>query len=167
MEKYDLPKLKSGEQVGQSNYERIAWLKEGIKLVADNPLGVGFDRLAFGHALKVKFGERGRGHSHSSLIDFAVGTGIPGLAMWCAFLGYLMVTSIRRFIKYRSYFALLLLFTVGNFGMRMVVDSNLRDHMLQQFIFLAGFFFTAMLLETKAATGGGGEVESSAYQRYR
>ena len=101
-EKYETPRLKSGEKVAWSNYERIAWFKEGIKLVAENPLGIGFNRQAFGRALKIKFGEKGGGHSHSGLIDFAVGAGIPGLAMWCAFLGYLMATSIRRFIRYRS-----------------------------------------------------------------
>lgn len=156
LKKYPPPKLKSGKEVTGSNYERIAWFKEGVKLVAERPLGIGFDRVAFGRALKVKYGETGPGHSHSGFIDLAVGTGLPGVLMWCALLIYLMAASIKQFIKHKNCFALMALFTVGNFSMRMMVDSNIRDHMLQQFIFLTAFFFTAMLKEDRGATSGAG-----------
>jgi O-antigen ligase len=123
---------------------------------AERPLGIGFDGVAFGRALKVKYGETGPGHSHSGLIDLAVGTGLPGVLMWCALLAYLMAASIRRFIKHTSCFALMALFTVFNFSIRMVVDSKIRDRMLQQFISLTAFFFTAMLKEDRSAIAGAG-----------
>lgn len=150
LDKYDLPKLKSGEVVQQSNYERVAWFKEGVILVWENPLGVGFDRSAYGRALKIKYKEKATSHSHSGIVDFAVGTGIPGLVLWLAFILYLLGISLRTFVRHKNYFALLLFFTVFNFSLRMVVDSTIRDHMLQQFMFLTGVFFTLMLLEDGA-----------------
>src|SRR5208282_4426397 len=76
--KYPYPKLKSGEAVHGSNYDRIAWIKEGVVLIMENPLGVGFGRNAFGHAIKRKYPAEDVivGHSHSGLVDLAVGTGI-------------------------------------------------------------------------------------------
>jgi hypothetical protein len=145
--KYPYPKLKSGETVHGSNYERIAWIKEGVVFVAENPLGVGFGRNAFAHAIKRKYAAEDViiAHSHSGIVDLAVGTGIPGLLLWVLFLGCLMLRSIEKFRNQESYYGLLLFFIAADFTLRSLVDSVLRDHMLQMFMFFAALLYVLML----------------------
>ena len=132
------PRLESGQKVDWSNYMRIARARAGIELVREYPFGVGFGRNAFGHAVEMKYGQR-TSHSHSGLIDLAVGTGIPGTLLWLGFLGSLAALAWRSFRRTRDYCALALLLLVTGYGTRMVLDSIIRDHMLQMFLFLAAF----------------------------
>jgi hypothetical protein len=144
-DKYPKPVLSNGETVVHSNYVRPAWIKEGAILIAENPFGIGYGRNAFGHALKAKYGEGG-GHSHSGIIDLGIGVGIPGMLLWVAFLASLMYYGFKSFKEDDSYFGMVLLFIVSGFFFRMIVDSVIRDHMLEQFMFLAGFL---LLLSVK------------------
>lgn len=135
--KYGLPRLPDGNAVEESTYLRIAWLKEGLQLVAEHPLGIGFDRNAFGRGLQLKYGE-GRGHSHSGLLDMAIGTGVPGVLLWIAFLGSLAWLGLRRFLVTGTYAGLALLFVTLDFSTRLLLDSMTKDHMLQQFMLVVG-----------------------------
>lgn len=135
--KYGLPMLPNGEVVEESIYLRIAWLKEGLLLVIEHPLGIGFDRNAFGRGLQLKYGE-GRGHSHSGLLDIAIGTGIPGAVLWIAFLASLAWFGWRRFLVTENYAGLALMFVTLDFSTRMLLDSVTKDHMLQQFMLVTG-----------------------------
>jgi hypothetical protein len=149
--KYPYPKLKNGETVHGSNYERIAWIKEGVVLIMENPLGVGFGRNAFGHAVKRKYpaDDAIAAHSHSGIVDFTIGTGLLGLLLWVLFIGYLMLSSIEKFRNKESYYGLLLFFITADFTLRSLLDSIIRDHMLQMFMFFAGLLCVLMLLEKK------------------
>jgi O-antigen ligase len=133
---HGLPTLPDGSAVDVSAYVRIAWFAEGLRLSAEHPLGVGFGRNAFGHAVAAKYGTF-RGHSHSSFIDLLVGIGIPGVLLWLGFLISLLWLAWRGAGGGWGY---ALLFVVVDFGTRMLVDSNVRDHTLQTFMFLAGVF---------------------------
>jgi hypothetical protein len=150
-QRYPYPKLKNGEMVAGSNYERIAWFKEGVVLLEENPLGVGYGRNAFGHGLRAKYHEeRAVGmHSHSGILDFAVGTGFPGLALWMLFIVNLMYSSLKAFRNQQSCYGLLLFFIVVDFSLRMFIDSIIRDHMLEMFMFFAGLLYVFMLGEAK------------------
>lgn len=136
--KYELPKLSDGSMVESSAYLRIAAIKEGSRLVIEHPLGIGYSRNAFGHALQQKYGEVSMGHSHSGLVDLAIGTGLPGLLLWLGFLVTLVVTAWRYFRRTKAYAPLLLMLVIGGYGARMVVDSVIRDHMMQQVLFVIG-----------------------------
>ena len=144
--KYGLPVLPSGEAVDYSAYMRIAWLKQGLLIIGEHPLGIGFGRNAYGHGLKAKYGE-GRGHSHSGLLDLAIGTGVPGTLLWLGFFVSLMRLAWKRSRATHSHAAILLALLLLDFGARMVVDSVIRDHMLQQFLFLAGLVAVMMVSE--------------------
>lgn len=147
MEKYPLPRLSNGRPVQESNYLRIAWLKEGSLLVLENPLGVGFGREAFEVGLRQKYGE-GRGYSHSGILDLAIGAGIPGAVLWLGLLGVLFHAAWRRSATAPgNYHSPLLMFLITDFGSRMFIDSIIRDHMLQQFLFLVGLVSVMMYLE--------------------
>ena len=132
------PRLADGQAVDWSNYMRLARMKAGANLTLENPWGVGFGRNAFGHAVMKKYGESSA-HSHSGLIDLAVGTGIPGTLLWIGFLASLATLAWRSFRRTRDYCALALLLLVTGYSTRMVLDSIIRDHMLQMFLFLAAF----------------------------
>lgn len=136
--KYGLPVLPSGETVDPSAYQRIAWFKQGLLLIKEHPLGIGFGRNAYGHGMKAKYGE-GAGHSHSGLLDLTIGIGAPGALLWLGFFVSLIALAWRYYRRAGNYAAVLLLLVLIDFGIRMVVDSVIRDHMLQQFMFLAGF----------------------------
>jgi hypothetical protein len=138
MATHPLPRLANGSVVDESAYLRVAWLKEGARLALENPLGVGYGRAAFGRGLQEKYGANAAGHSHSGLLDVALAEGIPGVLLWSAMLASLLVFAIRSFRRNRDYASLLLLAIVSGYIVRMLIDSNVRDHMLQQFLFLAG-----------------------------
>ncbi len=150
--RYPLPKLSDGSEVNHSNYMRIAWLKEGLKAVAEHPLGVGYGRNAFGHAMEAKYGARAGGTSHSSLLDITIGAGIPGALLWCAFLVSVAFHAFGSYRAEKNYFALaLFLLTIG-YGVRMVLDGTARDHILEQFLFLTGLLAT-WIVRTPAVAG--------------
>lgn len=135
--KYGLPKLPDGSAVEASTYIRVAWMKEGFLLVTDHPLGIGFDRNAFGNGLMMKYGEGG-GHSHSGVLDLAIGTGVPGILLWFAFLASLAWLALRHIHGPRAFAALSLLLIVLDYSTRMFLDSTIKDHMLQQFMLVTG-----------------------------
>jgi len=144
-----LPTLPDGREVEDSNYKRIAWLKEGIILVLERPLGRGFGRQIFGHALKEKYAvEKPETHPHSGLLGLAIGAGIPGALLWIAFCIFLIRFGYRGFIQTRSYASLALLLLTTGFAVATVLDSMMQDHMLQEFMFLAGLL--AVLSATEA-----------------
>ena len=144
--KYGLPLLSTGETVDPSAYQRIAWLKQGLLIIGEHPLGIGFGRNAFGHGLKAKYGEGG-GHSHSGLLDLAIGTGVPGTLLWLGFFVSLMRLAWKRARATHSHAAILLMLMLLDFGARMFLDSVIRDHMLQQFLFLTGVAAVMMVTE--------------------
>jgi O-Antigen ligase len=143
------PLMSNGEQVDISAYERAAWIKSGVILAMQHPLGLGYDRSSYGRARAMHFGpdaQEGVGdHSHSSLIDLAIGIGIPGLLLWMAFLIALMLAGWRAFSRTLNPEGLVLIFLVTGFFGRSLIDSNIRDHMLEQFMFLAAM----LLAETR------------------
>jgi len=136
------PRLADGRTVDWSNYSRIARIRAGLSLMWERPLGVGFGRNAFGHAVEKRHGMR-TSHSHSGIVDLGVGTGIPGVVLWLAFLGALLRLGYRGLRESRDFPALALLFLTTGYGFRMLVDSTIRDHMLQMFLFLAAFLAVA------------------------
>lgn len=148
--KYPLPTLADGRPAEVSAYLRAAWFKEGVVALMEHPLGIGFGRNAFGHAIKEKYGEGG-GHSHSGLLDLAIGTGIPGMLLWLGFLLSLLYLAARRYFQHKNPYALILFFLVTGYSARMVVDSIIRDHMLEQFMFLVGMYGVLMLHEKRTA----------------
>lgn len=137
------PKTASGDVVDISAYERLAWVKEGLKLVLDNPWGTGYNRLAFGVGIDRKYhmNDTYRAHAHSGIIDFTIANGLVGLALWLCFLGALFYGGLKAFRGEQVGLGLALMFLISGFMGRSIVDSNMRDHILQQFFFLAMLFY--------------------------
>ncbi|HJW03578.1 MAG TPA: O-antigen ligase family protein [Azospira sp.] len=148
LERYPLPVRADGETVSHSNYMRLAWAKEGALIALEHPLGIGYGRTAFGHALVKRYPDehpQPGAHSHSGMVDWAIATGVPGVALWLAFLGVGFVAGLRGYFQRQDPASLMLALVISGFFARSLVDSNLRDHMLEQFMFLYGAFYTLAL----------------------
>lgn len=136
-----LPSLPDGRPVNDSNYKRIAWIKEGLILVMERPWGRGFGRQIFGHALMEKYGvKKTQTHPHSSVLSLAIGAGVPGLLLWVAFCFFLIRFGYRSFTQTKSYASLVLFFLTTGFLLAVTLDSMMQDHMLQEIMFLIGLF---------------------------
>ena len=68
-----------------------------------------------------------RGGSHSSLIDFTSG-GIPGILLWLALSAALDPAGLVAFIQRSDSAGIVLSLFVAGTLLRMLIDSNLRDH---------------------------------------
>lgn len=75
------PNNEYGTSVSATNYERAAWLKAGVKLVLEHPLGYGLVEDSFKRMVKFKWPDASTNlsHSHSGWIDLVLGLGFPGL----------------------------------------------------------------------------------------
>lgn len=137
------PLLSDGNPIDPSAYERIAWIKEGSTLALEQPLGTGLNRNAFFDGIDRKFNLGGTvrgGHAHSGIVDFTIANGFPGIALWIAFLASVAWIGWKAFREGRIAAGLILMFLVSGFFSRSIVDSNIRDHVLQQFLFMIGLF---------------------------
>jgi O-Antigen ligase len=144
----DYPLLSNGQPVEGSAYERISWIKEGIKLSMRYPMGTGFNRNAFSDTLDRDYQLNGLirgGHSHSGIVDFMIANGIPGALMWLAFLASCAWVGWSMVRKGNVAQGLTVVFLVTGFFNRGLVDSNIRDHVLQQFLFLLTIYMTIQM----------------------
>ncbi|MEO8101643.1 MAG: O-antigen ligase family protein [Betaproteobacteria bacterium] len=149
-----LPLMSNGQTVDHSAYMRLAWFKEGVLAIVDYPLGVGFGRNAYGHALQRKYGDgRGRSHSHSGLVDFSLSAGIPGLILWFVLFASLLRLGWRAYFEERDAVGLALIMLIAGTLLRMVVDSNMRDHGLEQYLFLLGVFASLAAASIDTSSG--------------
>jgi len=142
--KHPLPKLSNGSHVSGSNYERIAWAKKGVEYIIENPIGIGFGRNAFGHAIQMYEGvDSARGyHAHSSIIDLTIGAGVA----WLLTIMYIVFYFFNAFIRNPDFYAISGVFITSGFFFRSVVDSNMRDHVFQQFFLLLGVILALHIL---------------------
>jgi len=141
--KHEYPVLNNGESIDPSAYVRIAWIHAGLRMVIEHPLGVGYGRNAFGHALR-KHEDTPLGHAHSGIIDLTVATGWPGLLLWLAFIGLSLRHGWRRYRDQSDPRGLILFFVTAGFFGRMLLDSINRDHMLVMFFLLLGTLLPAL-----------------------
>lgn len=148
-----LPLLPNGHPVNGSNYLRLAWIKEGLKSVWDYPLGVGYSRSAFGKVLLLRYGHTVAATStNNGILNLAVGTGIPGVLLWFCWLGTTLRSAFTAFNGPSAFWARALFLVMLDVGSRNLVDANLQDYMLEQFMFLVGFLgFAGCLGVSRAA----------------
>ena len=94
--KYDevngYPNNEYGVVVSGTNYLRVAWAKEGIRLIIQNPLGYGLVERSFGRLGKIAWPDSKLHQSHSGWIDLTLGIGVPGVAL---ILGAILVLLLQ------------------------------------------------------------------------
>jgi hypothetical protein len=90
------PNNELGTMVSVTNYERMAWGKEGIKMMFQNPLGYGLIERSFGHLAKIKWPDSLLHQSHSGWIDLGLGVGIPGILLILSCLLLLLYSLLKQ-----------------------------------------------------------------------
>jgi len=75
------PKSESGRSVAGNNYERVAWAVVGVKMLQQNPLGLGVLHNPFNKLLRKDFPLATAAATHSGWIDIALSFGLPGLIL--------------------------------------------------------------------------------------
>lgn len=143
-----LPLLPDGQPVAQSNYLRIAWIKEGFRSLFDFPLGLGYSRSAFGKAILLRMGP-GVGAATSTnngFLNLALGVGFPGLILWYVWYGLAIMGAMAGMGRPNAYWSRALLLVLLDAGTRMLVDANMQDYMLEQFLFLCALLAASVAL---------------------
>jgi O-antigen ligase len=134
----DLPMTSAKKPVEPSAYFRLAYLKEGLRLIGDHPWGTRVGRDAFRLAIVDKYGRGGMSHAHNGYLDLAVGLGIPGVALWIAFLASFIVFAGRATQAGGVGLRLALVLVVAGFAARTFLDATVRDHIIQEFMMVSG-----------------------------
>jgi hypothetical protein len=148
-----MPALANGSPAEESAYLRLAWAKEAVTAIGRAPLGVGYGRNSFGHAMQMIYPDYASSlNCHSGILNFTVGVGWPGLVLWLGIIGLLAVNGWRSFFRFQNPAGLLLLFVVSGFFTRSVVDGNFQDHMFEQFMFLAMMFSVLAAQDRRSGT---------------
>ena len=154
--RFPLPHLPDGHVVSASNYLRIAWLKEGLLEIVAHPLGVGFGRSAFGHALRLRYGNlSGDTGLNNSLITIGIGTGIPGLVLWMGWFFSLGKFAVRYFSGPTAFYARFLLLVVSAFGVRMAMDNVMQNYTLEQVLYFVGLLGLLCILPASGSDAEG------------
>jgi hypothetical protein len=81
-----------GFKPGISFYERVAWFKEGTKLILIVPFGYGLVEQSFGQLAAQIWPDSSLTQAHSGWLDLTLGIGIPGVALViCAIIAALIL----------------------------------------------------------------------------
>ena len=75
------PKNELGEEVSDTNYSRIAWGVNAVKLIPQYPLGYGLVERSFGEIGKQVWPGSCLSQSHSGWLDLTLGIGLPGVLL--------------------------------------------------------------------------------------
>lgn len=142
------PATPSGASLETSAYLRVAWAHQAIDFLAEHPLGIGFGHDAFGRAIAMKYNHSGMGSSHSGWLDFALGTGLIGLGLLVVTGATAMLDGWHRFRQRQDAQALLLMFFVGGYLLRCLLDGHLSGWRLGLFAFITGVLIGAMREES-------------------
>lgn len=75
------PKDVNGREINGSTYERISWFVDGSKILLEHPMGLGYVNYAYGHYMRSRFPGSRVTKTHSGWLDFALGSGLLGIAL--------------------------------------------------------------------------------------
>jgi O-antigen ligase len=132
-----------GAVVENSSYQRAAWLKAGLILLYENPMGYGIQNGAFGSLASIKWndftppGGYFRGATENGWLDLALSVGIIGL----------LLILIPLFYAWHGCFAQSRLwFLYGRFAIPsllvayFICEAN-AEHFIEILFFMISFFF--------------------------
>lgn len=147
----NMPLTPSGKVVEASAYYRIAWAHEAWRMLLAHPWGTEISRNTFHDLVLTKYGNAQMSHSHNGWLDFGLNFGFPGLLLWAAFFFLLARRGWRTWKKHREPLGLALTLLVILFTFRALLDSIFRDHMVEQFMLVAGLLLGALTFRKQQA----------------
>jgi hypothetical protein len=138
------PLTPSGADLEESAYLRAAWSRQAVLAIGEHPLGLGFGRDGFGRALAEKYSFPGMVSSHSGWLDFALGAGLPGLALLLITAGLAIRGGWRQFREHDDAAGLMFSFLTGGYLLRCLLDGHLSGWRLGLFAFIIGVLLAGM-----------------------
>ena len=138
------PTTPSGAFLDDSAYLRVAWARQALATLAEQPLGIGFGRDAFGRAIEQRHGHRGMISSHSGWLDFALGSGLPGLVLLLATGGLAIRGGWRQYRRHDDAAGLMLSLLASGYLLRCLLDGHLSGWRLGLFALLCGVLIAGM-----------------------
>ena len=138
------PVTPSGAGLEESAYLRTAWAHQAMQAIGEHPLGLGFGRDGFGRAIAEKYNSPGMVSSHSGWLDFALGAGLPGLALLLLTAGLAIRAGWMSFRQHGDGAGLMLSFLVGGYSVRCLLDGHLSGWRLGLFAFICGVLIATM-----------------------
>lgn len=142
----DLPLLPNGKPVELSAYNRIAWAHEAWRMLLLHPWGTEISRETFHRLEVIKYGHAGMAHSHNGWLDFGLNFGFPGLALWATFLFLLARMGWQAWKSHKEPLGFALMLLVVMFSFRAFFDSIFRNHIIEQFMLVAGLLMGALVI---------------------
>ena len=133
-QKYPVPLAIDGKPVDVSAYERVAFAHAALRFLSQNPLGTEVSRDAFKSLVSANYATTLVGHPHNSYLDLGISVGLPGLAIWLAFLSTLIWFGWKSFRRWKNPAGIALVMVVLGFALRSLLDSIVRDHIIQEFM---------------------------------
>jgi hypothetical protein len=146
----DMPTLSQGDKLEESAYLRTAFLKEGLRALASHPFGTEINKNAFKNLIAAQYGVAGMCCAHNGWVDLGISAGIPAMILWFAFLYCLFMAGRRCYRSEGNVMGYALMLLVIGFGLRMLLDSTLRDHIILQFMLCAGLLLGTCVTSTEA-----------------
>ncbi len=138
------PVTPSGADLEESAYARAAWAHQAVLAIGEHPLGLGFGRDGFGRAIASKYGVSGFVSSHSGWLDFAIGAGLPGLALLLLAAGMAIRGGWRQFQQHDDAAGLMFSFLSGGYLLRCLLDGHLSGWRLGLFACICGVLVGSM-----------------------
>lgn len=98
------PTNEFGGEVSRTTYERAAWLKAGLQLSAETPLGYGLVEDSFKSMAQAKWPDvMELSHSHSGWLDLLLGVGMPGFFCIITSLALVLLQNMRTRYRWHSF----------------------------------------------------------------
>lgn len=135
-----IPLNRQGKPMNHSNGCRPSFFHQGWKLVFKHPAGVGPRKEAFRYVLKRDLNTQSITipHSHYGLIEFGLQNGVTGIIGWLFLLAVCWYIGLSELRYGNTMVGLFLLLFTSSFFSRTLVDHNLKDHYLEQYMLLTG-----------------------------
>lgn len=153
------PANEFGRTVSWSTYERVAWARAGLELLAEHPLGYGLINHSFGAMAITKWqgfhqpDGNNRGSTHSGWLDFTLGFGFIGLLLvWIP-----LIASFWRARKHKDFWGRYAVWTIPVIGFTYLTTEVCTGHFIELLFFMTAMFCGLTLKtsdEPSAAVGG-------------
>jgi len=137
----ELPKNEYHREVSTSTYMRVAWFKEGLKLVPEYSLGYGLVQDSFRYLALKKWPDSDLTHTHSGWLDLTLGFGIPGALL----LILAVVMAFKQCMKSDNYYARGGIVVLPVLSFVFLTSETCEKLSFEFFVFIVVFFATVSM----------------------
>ncbi len=137
----ELPENMYHRKVSSTTYVRVAWFKEGVKLVPKYPLGHGLVQDSFKYLALKEWPDSDLTHTHSGWLDLTLGFGIPGSLL----LILAIVMAFKQCMKSNNYYARGGIVVLPILSFVFLTSETCEKLSFEFFVFMIVFFATVSM----------------------